>query len=197
MQGIRVSARFAHNQRVNLTVKSYAPIVATRLPVKLPLSLCVGTNTMNPPELIQLSRDLELDGEDQFKLRVAFGVACIERVEHLLTDHLVINCLSRGKAYLSGEYSEHDLAEAAAKASQLAKSHSGSSSIDGTGSAAVSTSHGVAAALAGRALVAAEYAAYARVYSYASHAVTDLSAYEDEHAWQLKKLQALAASDEY
>jgi len=152
---------------------------------------------MNPPELTQLSRKLELEREDKFKLRIAFGVACIEHVEHLLTDRNVIDCLSKGKMFVRGECGTDDLEQVARMSSRLARSHSGSNSIDGTGSAAVSTSYGVAAALAGRALEAAEYAAYASVYSYASHAVTDLSAYADEHEWQLARLQALAEIDEY
>jgi hypothetical protein len=151
---------------------------------------------MNPPELRQLAQKVGLDSEDHIKLRVSFGIACIERVEHLLTDSSVIETLSIGKAFVLGECSDIDLSEAAVKASELARSHPGSNSIDGTGSAAVSTSHGVAAALAGRALEAAEYAAYASVYSYASHAVTDLSAYSDEHAWQTSKLNSLAKNNE-
>jgi hypothetical protein len=116
----------------------------------------------------------------------------MERVEHLLTDNSMIEMLAIGKAFVSGKSNERELEEAAVKASEVARSHPGSSSLDGAGSAAVSTSHGVAAALAGRALVAAEYAAYASVYSYASHAVTDLTAYEDDHAWQVNKLRELA-----
>ena len=161
----------------------------------LKATLYQSTNTMNSPELIQLSRNLELDREDKFKLRIAFGVACIERVEHLLTDHSLVECLSKGKAFLQLKCSVDDLSVAASKSSELARGHSGSNSIDGTGSAAVSTSHGVAAALAGNALIAAAYAAYASVYSYASHTVTDISAYADEHAWQLTKLQTLAEID--
>ncbi len=146
---------------------------------------------MNPPELRRLAQEVDLYGEDQFKLRVVFGVACIERIEHLLTDNSMIDALSIGKAFVSGECNERELEGAASRASQVARSHSGSNSLDGAGSAAVSTSHGVVAALEGRALEAAEYAAYASVYSQASYAVTDLSAYADEHAWQIGKFQEL------
>jgi len=148
---------------------------------------------MNPPELVRLSQQVRLDGEDRFKLRIAFGVACIEHVEHLLTDASVIASLAVGKAFIAGDCDEADLARAAASAAAAARSHPGSSSLDGAGSAAVSTSLGVAAALAGRALVAAEYAAYASVYSYASHAVTDLSAYREVHDWQIGKFRELSA----
>jgi hypothetical protein len=147
---------------------------------------------MNPPELMKLAEEFDFNSADQFKLRISFGVACMERVEHLLTDNSMIEMLAIGKAFVSGKSNERELEEAAVKASEVARSHPGSSSLDGAGSAAVSTSHGVAAALAGRALVAAEYAAYASVYSYASHAVTDLTAYEDDHAWQVNKLRELA-----
>ena len=147
---------------------------------------------MNPPELMKLAEEFDFNSADQFKLRISFGVACMERVEHLLTDSSMIEMLAIGKAFVSGKSNERELEEAAVKASEVARSHPGSSSLDGAGSAAVSTSHGVAAALAGRALVAAEYAAYASVYSYASHAVTDLAAYEDDHAWQVNKLRELA-----
>jgi hypothetical protein len=128
---------------------------------------------MNPPELIRLSQKAGLDGDDQFKLRITFGVACIEHVEHLLTDGSVIASLAVGKAFIAGECDEADLARAAVSAAAAARSHPGSGSLDGAGSAAVSTSLGVAAAMAGRAFAAADYAAYASVYSYASHAVTN------------------------
>ena len=151
---------------------------------------------MNPPELIQLAQNIELNNEDNFLLRIKFGLACIERVEHFLTDNLVVDSLSIGKAYLAGKSSSTHLREAAKTASTLARSHPGSGGIDGTNNAAVSTSHGVAAALAGRALEAAGYAAYASVYSYASYAVTDISAYRTEHEWQINKLKSLARSVE-
>jgi hypothetical protein len=151
---------------------------------------------MNPAELIQLAKRVDLDNQDQFRLRIAFGVACVEHVEQLLTDTAVIQSLSVGKAFVAGKRNEGDLAKAAITASASARSHPGSSSLDGGGSAAVSTSFGVAAALEGRALEAAEYAAYASVYSYASHAVTDITAYQDEHAWQINKLRELVKGNE-
>jgi len=147
---------------------------------------------MNSPELIQLAQSVELDRDDNLLLRVKFGVSCIERVEHLLTNSMVLEVLSVGKAFASGDCDKNDLMLAAKKASELARSHPGSGSIDGANNAAVSTSHGVAAALAGKALVAAGYAAYASVYSYASHAVTDVSAYKSEHDWQTSKLKQLS-----
>jgi len=151
---------------------------------------------MNTPELIMLARKVNLNSDDNFDFRISFGVACMERVEHLLTDSLAVEDLSIGKAYVRGKCSKTSLKEAAASASKIARSHPGSNSIDGSGSAAVSTSHGVAAALAGRALLAADYAAYAGVYSYASHAVIDISAYSEEHGWQIRKFKSLVAENE-
>ena len=108
----------------------------------------------------------------------------------------MLETLLVGKMYLSGKCSKQALNDASLKASELARSHPGSGSIDGANSAAVSTSHGVALALAGKALEAAGYAAYASVYSYASYAVTDISAYKSEHDWQLRILRSLADDGE-
>jgi len=155
---------------------------------------CTSADLMNPPELIQLAKEVNLESEEQFNLRIAFGVACCEHVEHLLTNSSMIEFLAIGKGFVSGEYNEIDLGEAATMASKVARSHPGSSSLDGAGSAAVTTSLAVAAALTGRALDTAGYAAYASVYSYASYAVTDLTAYAEVHAWQINKLHELVKS---
>ncbi len=146
---------------------------------------------MNPPELVELAHRCDLSSESRFELRIEYGIACIERVEHLITDNEVLEAFLVGKAFVLGECDEIELGKAAKTAARLASSHPGSNSIDGAGSAAVTTSRGVAAALVGRALQAAGYAAYASVYSYASYAVTDLSAYETEHGWQISKLEEL------
>jgi len=146
---------------------------------------------MNPPQLTKLARTIDLDSEEHFNLRIKFGIGCVERVEHLLTDESVLAYLSTGKAFLLNKCTHEELREAALLASKAARSHPGSGSLDGAGNAAVSASHGVAAALAGRALDAAGYAAYASVYSYSSHAATDLSAYKTEHDWQTDKLTSL------
>ena len=55
----------------------------------------------------------------------------------------------------------------------------------------MSATYAVANALAGRALEAASYAAYATVYAYGGYAVQDLSAFEPEHQWQVQALQRL------
>lgn len=149
---------------------------------------------MNPLELTRLSQSIQLNSDQNFLLRIDYGVACAERVQHLVTAQPVVDCLMIGKDYVRGATTRLELDEAARQAKQLASSHPGSGSLDGAGSAAVSSSYGVAAALAGKALIAAEYTAYASVYSYAGFAVTDLSAYADEHTWQISKMKALIES---
>lgn len=149
---------------------------------------------MNPAELVSLAGNAHLD-EDQ-RLRLAFGMCCVERVEHLLTDERVMACLMIGRQFLAGTSNQKSLESAARAAASYATQHSGSNSLDGAGNAAVSTSHAVAVALAGNALSAAEYAAYARVYSYASYAVTDIENYSEEHAWQVAKFKELAFGKE-
>jgi hypothetical protein len=146
---------------------------------------------MIPSQLAQLAREGAFEREASFRLRVRFGIACIERVEHLLTSSAVVACLAIGKQYLEGNATDVQLSRSATEAAQLATSHAGAASLDGSGSAAVSVSRGAAAALAGRALEAAEYAAYASVYSYASYAATDLANYAEEHAWQIATLRHL------
>lgn len=147
-------------------------------------------------DLKTLANQLELDDECNFMLRVAFGIDCINRVEHLLVDEDILACLMTGKDFVAGNSSRECLDDAATIANARARSHHGTNSVDGSGSAAVSSSYGVAAALAGHALQAAGYAAYASVYAYASHAVTEPSAYLAEHNWQVHKLRELAALKE-
>ena len=150
---------------------------------------------MTPAEIKRLADSIDLQSDQRFDLRLAFGIACIERVEHLLTESDVIDAFAVGKAYLNSACGRAELERAASLAAAAARSHAGSNSLDGAGNAAVSTSYGVAAALAGRGLQAAEYAAYAAVYSYSSSAVTDISNYADEHDWQLRQLQQLIDAD--
>ena len=44
---------------------------------------------MNPPELTLLAREIQLEDGDQLWLRISFGILCVERVEHLLTEPAV------------------------------------------------------------------------------------------------------------
>ncbi|MHA7120490.1 hypothetical protein ACWV16_07345 [Achromobacter xylosoxidans] len=117
--------------------------------------------------LERLARQLDLDAPRNETLRLAFGHACARRVEHLLEDPQAMEC--------------------------LANHHPGSTSIDGCGHAAVSATYAVASALAGKALRAAEYAAYAAVYGQGGHgAVSDPASFDIEHAWQADCLERCA-----
>ena len=53
----------------------------------------------------------------------------------------------------------------------------------------------VANALAGRALDAASYAAYATVYAYGGYAVNDPQSFEAEFAWQVERFRELTGLD--
>lgn len=146
--------------------------------------------------LRQLARTLTLDDPTQLRLRLAFGHACALRVQHLLEDAEVHACLEGLGQFLAGRAGPADLDAWAALAAQRARQHPGSRSLDGCGHAAVSASHAVAQALAGRALQAADYAAYALVYGEGGYgAVADRSSFEPEMRWQLACLQRLSGSE--
>lgn len=146
-------------------------------------------------ELRKLARELELNSPAQFRLRVAFGLACVARVRIQLLDDTAIEALAQGEAYLDGKLDEAALAELASRVAAIAQSHPGSDSIDGTGHSAVSTTFALSHALAGRALDAADYAAYAAVYAYGGYAVNDPASFVPEHTWQVDTLRALAKTD--
>jgi len=135
----------------------------------------------------------ETRSADPARLRLAFGHACVQRVRHLLEDPAVTACLDVLTAYLDARVDRAALAQAATEAAALANHHQGSNSIDGVGHAAVSASYAVARALAGRAIEAADYAAYASVYGGGGHgAVGDPESFVPEKAWQLAALRSLA-----
>ena len=94
-------------------------------------------------------------------------------------------------AFVDGKADGATLAQATARLKDVASHHRGSQSLDGSAHAAVSATYAVANALAGRALEAASYAAYATVYAYGGYAVQDRSAFEPEHQWQVQALQRL------
>jgi len=130
-------------------------------------------------------------------LRFAFACACVERVRHLLEDDAVVRCLDTLAAYVAGRVDRDALDSAAAEAAGLANRHQGSRSLDGVGHAAVSASYAVANALAGRAVQAADYAAYAIVYGGGGYgAVCETESFVPEKAWQLAKLEQLAKMHE-
>ena len=126
-------------------------------------------------------------------LRFAFACECVERVRHLLEDEAVVRCLDTLVDYLAGQADRHTLDRAALEAAALASQHQGSRSLDGVGHAAVSASYAVANALAGRAVQAADYAAYAVVYGDGGYgAVCDPESFGPEKSWQLSRLEQLA-----
>ena len=130
---------------------------------------------------------------ERTKLRLAFGLACAERVAHLLEDSRAKDGLVLLRAFVEGRSSEVALRAAGDELAAVARSHPGSKSLDGGAHAAVSATHAVAHALAGRALDAADYAAYAAVYAYGGYAVSDPSAFGSEFDWQVREFTRLAA----
>ncbi|MEN5182015.1 putative immunity protein [Comamonas testosteroni] len=126
-------------------------------------------------------------------LKLAFALACAERVRHLLEDEVALQCLDTLGRYVNGRADRCTLDRAASEASALANRHQGSHSLDGVGHAAVSASYAVANALAGRAVQAADYAAYAVVYGSGGYgAVCDAESFPPEKTWQLSQLKRIA-----
>lgn len=146
--------------------------------------------------LDRLAQQVELHAPSNERLRLAFGYACVLRVKHLLEEPAVAECLFALDQYLSGSLNHAALEQHVAEAARLANHHQGSKSIDGCGHAAVSATYAVANALAGKALQAAEYAAYAAVYGQGGYgAVTDRESFEPEFAWQVQCLVSLAGRE--
>jgi hypothetical protein len=144
-------------------------------------------------ELDRVASELNLATPESRELALTFGLACAKRVEHLLEEPEVLECLQVLEQYVSGSVSTVPLAKAAETAARLANRHRGSQSIDGCGHAAVSATYGVSKALAGRAVEAAKYCAYAAVYAAGGYAaVAEREAFEPEFTWQLQRLKALA-----
>lgn len=145
--------------------------------------------------LERLAREIGLDSPAHERLRLLFGHACATRVEHLLEEPAVVDCLSLLGRYLSGNVEREELQRQASEAARMAGHHQGSKSIDGVGHAAVSATYAVANALAGKALAAAEYAAYATVYGDGGYgAVADRESFAPEFKWQVDALAALAGT---
>lgn len=144
------------------------------------------------PALAALATELQLNAPGQGALRLAFGLACVSRVEHLLEDPRASAGVTALRRFVTGSGDAESLRDAAAELQAVATGHRGSHSIDGSAHAAVSATYAVANALAGRALEAASYAAYATVYAYGGYAVNDPSSFESEFAWQVDTLKRLA-----
>jgi hypothetical protein len=143
--------------------------------------------------LEKVAREVNLASCLSERVRLQFGYACAQRVAHLLEESAVVECLRVLGKYLAGATDHETFVRSAAEAARLANHHQGSKSIDGCGHAAVSATYAVANALAGKALQAAEYAAYAMVYGQGGYgAVADRESFEPEFAWQADCLQSLA-----
>ena len=139
--------------------------------------------------LAKLAGEIGLCEPEKSPLRLAFALACVSRVRHLLEEPRAVECLAVLRDFVDGQADAKQLESAAQEIAQIAASHRGSSSIDGSAHAAVSATHAVANALAGRALEAADYAAYATVYAYGGYAVSDPESFEPEYAWQVEELR--------
>ena len=143
--------------------------------------------------LEKLASETGLADPHNESLRLAFGHACVQRIAHLLEEHLIIECLRLFGEYLGGRLDRAWFEQAQSDAQRLANGHRGSQSIDGCGHAAVSASYALANAINGRALQAASYAAYAVVYADGGYAaVAHREAFEPEFDWQADALRRLA-----
>lgn len=138
-----------------------------------------------------LANEVGLTSPANEPLRLTFGLACVERVRHLLEEPQVVACLDALGRYVRNEIDRRTFDAARDNAARLANQHPGSKSIDGTSHAAVSATYAVANALAGKALQAASYAAYATVYAYGGYAVRDPDSFVPEYAWQVTALRDL------
>lgn len=142
--------------------------------------------------LDRVAKAVSLDAPFNERLRLEFGYACACRAERFLEQAAVLACLRGLGAFLSGSIGQTELAALTTEARRLANQHQGSRSLDGAGHAAVSATYAVANALAGKALQAADYAAYAVVYGQGGYAVTDQQSFEPEFSWQASCLARLA-----
>lgn len=142
-------------------------------------------------ELQQRIKDAALDSDALRALRYRFAYECANRVRHLLEEPRAVELLDVLHAFVDGRSDEAALTSAADEAAHVANHHRGSASIDGTQHSAVSATYAVAKALAGKALEAAEYAAYSTVYGYGVYAVNDPDSFAPEYGWQVNALEEL------
>ncbi|MBV8603715.1 MAG: hypothetical protein JO224_03435 [Pelomonas sp.] len=143
------------------------------------------------PELDLLLRQLEPAAAATPALRLRFGLACVERVEHLLEHADALAGLAAFRT-LVAQRAYDGLAALAPRLEAVANAHQGSRSLDGVGHAAVSATYALANAVAGRARQAADYAAYASVYGQGGYGATsDPASFEPERAWQVLQLRRL------
>jgi hypothetical protein len=148
------------------------------------------------PDLDRLLSRLAPATPENLELRLRFGLACCERVQHLLEDPQVQASVAEFRALLASSTVFEAHAALGAQAAALANRHPGSRSLDGVGHAAVSASYACAAAINGKPRQAAEYTAYAMVYGHGGHGATqDPASFEPEDAWLAQQLQALLQVD--
>lgn len=146
-------------------------------------------------ELEQLARHADLSAPNHLRLRLKFGHACAERVSQHLEDDRAIEAFRDFGRYLEGELPEEAFNSLAERILRLANGHRGSASIDGSQHSAVSATYALANAINGKALEAAAYAAYSKVYGYGGYAVSDPESFLPEHAAQVRILQGLLAAE--
>ncbi|HMA10202.1 MAG TPA: hypothetical protein VKP68_20140 [Ramlibacter sp.] len=144
-------------------------------------------------ELARLALETGLFEPGRRQLRLAFGLACVDRVQHLLEEPRALACVATLRDVVAGRSDTAALDSASREVAAVANGHRGSNSIDGSAHAAVSATFAAANALAGRPIEAASYAAYAAVYAYGGYAVNDPTAFEPEFEWQVAQLRRLAA----
>jgi hypothetical protein len=144
------------------------------------------------PSLNELAKRLQLDAAENEMLRWRFAYACANHVRHLVEHPGALVALDVLQRYVNGEVTPAERGAAAESAAQIAQHHHGSTSIDGTAHAYVSATYAVAKALAGRAIEAADYSAYATVYNYGAYALRDPSSFDLVHRWQIETLNDLA-----
>jgi len=146
--------------------------------------------------LERLATELALNESANERLRLEFGYACVLRVKQFIEEPAVADCLFGLSQFLCGTIGRPHLEALATLASRLANQHQGSKSLDGAGHAAVSATYAVANALAGKALQAADYAAYAKVYGQGGYgAVAERESFEPEFQWQVEHLLSLAGKN--
>lgn len=140
--------------------------------------------------LDKLAAEVGVSDTGNGRLKLQFALACESRVRRLLEEPYAVACLDALDYFVHGRLDASGFDSFVAKAAITAGHHRGSRSPDGSAHAAVSATCSAANALAGKALEAASYAAYASVYAYGGYAVSDQEAFES--AWQVEKLRELA-----
>ena len=157
-------------------------------------AICAIPNPNMHPDLKKLADGLN-EAPADLELSLRFSLKCIEDVANNLEDASVIEALAKFKACVMRFDTDRDkeLTQLASLMNQLAGSHPGSQSIDGTRHAAVSATYALAKAVNNKPIEAAAYAAYSYVYGYGGYAVTDPDSFAEVHQRQMQYLRAIQA----